>query len=151
MKKNLSIALGVALIAVGLVSYSASAKITPKAETLVNLKKEFQAAEQELKAIKDSKVSEQRGFQLKEKSVEIGKLEKELNPNPEKELEEAIAGLETALEMSEKKYSKVIVDPGALEIVKEKQNMLMELKNNKEAKTKSVEQLMADLIEIRNK
>lgn len=78
------------------------------------------------------------------------KLEKELNPNSEKELDEAIVGLETALEISEKEYNIPPVKQKGLAIIKEKQAMLMELKMNKAAKVKNVDQLLADLHKIRS-
>ncbi|ARU62681.1 hypothetical protein CBW65_18140 [Tumebacillus avium] len=150
MKKGLVITVAAALMAAGIAGYSASADMTPKAEKLERMKKEVEAAEQELKTIQDPQVSAQKGYDLKSKNLELSKLEKELHPNPEKDLDEAIAGLETALEIQEKGYNIEPVDHKALATVKAKQKMLSGLKKQKEAKTKSNDQLMAELVQIRS-
>lgn len=153
MKRNNKLALASALfLVIGLVGYNAYAESTPLAKKLVNMKQDFSTADNELKNIQDPQLSEQKGRELKQKSVEIAQLEKQINPNPEKELEEAIIGLETALEISEKGYNlaKTPENQKALEIVKQKQAMLNDLKQKKMDKTKGVQDLMNDLIKIRS-
>lgn len=116
------------------------------------MKKEFEIADQELSQIKNPSESEAKGRQLKQKAREVAALENEVNPNPEKELEKAIEGLETALEISEMEHKQIQTaeHKKALEIIAQKRKMLEDVKANKQSKAKTFEQLMGDIKTIRS-
>ncbi|MFC4769421.1 hypothetical protein [Effusibacillus consociatus] len=149
-KKNvLAILSGTLLAVVAFAGYSAYAENNPMAEKLVQLKNEFRIADEELKTIKDPQVSENKGRLLKQKSVEIGQLEKQLNPpTSEQKLKEKIDGAEVDVAMQEQ-YLKVGMNGKYQYLIEKLQpahEIIERVKANKEGKT--ADELLKDIEQV---
>lgn len=143
-KKAILVIFGTAVFLVGgFAGYNVLAEEFSKAEKLMIMKKEFEAADSELRNIKDPKESDAKGRLLKQKITEIGQLERELNPpSSEQVFKEKLDGVIADLDISEGLHRN---SPKAIEILKQGRAKVEEIKVNKAENKKSTEELLVDI------
>lgn len=130
--------------------YNAFADTLSKEEKYKALKTEVEQGMRELEKLKPEQVKEHHelGLKVKEKSWELGQLKKEVDPDIEQELKDAILGAQVGLGIGEMEYRNHPDDPSyvkALEIVAKKRAILAQIEKNYLEKKKSPEVLLKEL------